>query len=350
MDEGEAWVALDPAAPDTWRACTVVGHSADGNVEVQTTHGERATLSPKCIMVKNHVEQDLTPDLAQLVHLSEPNLLHTLACRYAAGHIYTYTGTILIALNPWRDLSLLYGLSELVRYREQPLGVLPPHLFALADTAFRGVQLESEDQTILVSGESGAGKTESTKRLLEYLVAVSSPPEALEKLANATAPERRSPLSPLRSPSRTPPLSPGAMPSAGTGGLLQRKLLQSNPLLETFGNAQTLRNDNSSRFGKFIQVFFDADGRISGGAVRTYLLEKSRVVTQGKGERNYHIFYQAPRAATPHALADAPRTRALTPPRPRAPAPSWPHVHAPPRHPGSTHPCAHLHFSSPRSC
>ena len=115
MDEtGDSWVALDPATPDLWSACTVVAHASDGKVEVQTTRGERAVLPAKRVLVKNHPEQDRTADLAQLVHLSEPNLLHTLACRYAAQHIYTYTGSILIALNPLR-----------ARTRKVPLG-LPP--------------------------------------------------------------------------------------------------------------------------------------------------------------------------------------------------------------------------------
>ena len=283
MASSEAvWACLDPSTDDWQPASVVARHGSTNTVEVLfDSSGARHMLPPAQVLPQNGPEQDRTPDLAQLVHLSEPCLLHTLGCRYSEGAIYTYTGTILIALNPWRELSL-YSEEQLACYRDQPLGALPPHLFAIADLAYTGMRQERDDQTILVSGESGAGKTESTRRLLEYLVAASS-----RQLAAG-----------------------GGGGGGGSGGLaaaghLQRKLLQANPLLETLGNAKTLRNDNSSRFGKFIQVYFDAGGGIAGGAVRTYLLEKSRVVQQAKGERNCRTVRASSRRWCQPALAFA---------------------------------------------
>ena len=132
------WATLDLAA-DEWQPATVVTRGAAGVEVLFDTSGSRATLPPAQVLPQNGPEQDHTPDLAQLVHLSEPCLLHTLGCRYSEGAIYSYTGTILIALNPWRELSL-YSEEQLARYRDQPLGSMPPHLFAVADSAFRGMR------------------------------------------------------------------------------------------------------------------------------------------------------------------------------------------------------------------
>ena len=132
------WATLDLAA-DEWQPATVVTRGVAGVEVLFDTSGSRATLPPAQVLPQNGPEQDHTPDLAQLVHLSEPCLLHTLGCRYSEGAIYSYTGTILIALNPWRELSL-YSEEQLARYRDQPLGSMPPHLFAVADSAFRGMR------------------------------------------------------------------------------------------------------------------------------------------------------------------------------------------------------------------
>ena len=331
-EDDKVWARLDATSQDDWQPATVLSRdvgarqpdAAESNVEIVTDGGERAVLPAGRVTPRNAEDQDRVPDLAQLVHLSEPCLLHALAERYADGDIYTYTGSIMIALNPWKPVEQLYTPEQLAAYRSQPLGSLPPHLFALADAAYRGLVQDGDDQTILVSGESGAGKTESTRRLLEFLVFVSS--RAAGRPAGGLGQTRRplpsTPAAPTKTadqlmasgamlgPSRfdtstllSPEASkqksvlplthhPGLLPANSTGGLVQRRLLQANPLLETFGNAQTTRNDNSSRFGKFVQLYLDGGGAITGGCVRTYLLEKSRVVAQGAGERNYHIFYQ----------------------------------------------------------
>jgi myosin-5 len=226
-------------------------------------------------------QSDTVENLISLPYLHEPAILHCLENRYSDGDIYTYTGPILIAMNPFKPVPL-YTTQILETYynfgllKSQGLdnssSPLPPHVYAIADAAYRdmmttimhgytGTQSTSlgpANQSILISGESGAGKTESTKIVLRYLTAV----------GNSTG-------------------------SVGIqSGSIMDKILQSNPILEAFGNAKTLRNDNSSRFGKYIDLCFSKRGHLIGGKISTYLLEKVRLPAQSKGERNFHIFYQ----------------------------------------------------------
>lgn len=264
------WALVDAERAGGWEAATLVSREAD-SVEILTDSGRTLHLPPDEALAQNESAQDSVSDLAELVHLSEPCVLHALGCRFHNAHIYTYSGAVLLALNPWSELPSLYDETQRQRYLEQPLGAAPPHLFALADVAFRGMLRDGDDQTLLVSGESGAGKTESTKLILSYLINASVEQSQRGRRVGVSAPG---------------------------GALLQKQLLQANPLLETLGNACTTRNANSSRFGKFIQLrFATAAGEIHAGAVRTYLLEKSRVVAQAAGERNFHIFYQLLRGA-----------------------------------------------------
>ncbi|KDO68495.1 hypothetical protein CISIN_1g0481741mg, partial [Citrus sinensis] len=193
-------------------------------------------------------------DMTKLSYLHEPGVLHNLATRYEINEIYTYTGNILIALNPFQPLSHLYDAYMMERYKGVPFGKLSPHVFAIADAAYREMINEGKSNSILVSGESGAGKTETTKMIMRYLA----------YLGGHTAAEGRS---------------------------VEQQVLESNPVLEAFGNAKTVKNNNSSRFGKFVEIQFDKRGRISGAAIRTYLLERSRVCKISDPERNYHCFY-----------------------------------------------------------
>ncbi|TXG72473.1 hypothetical protein EZV62_001052 [Acer yangbiense] len=193
-------------------------------------------------------------DMTKLAYLHEPGVLQNLRCRYDMNEIYTYTGNILIAVNPFRRLPHLYDSQAMEQYKGSAFGELSPHPFAVADSAYRLMINEGISQAILVSGESGAGKTESTKMLMCYLA----------YMGGRTGTEGRS---------------------------VEQKVLESNPVLEAFGNAKTVRNNNSSRFGKFVELQFDERGRISGAAVRTYLLERSRVCQVSDPERNYHCFY-----------------------------------------------------------
>ena len=215
----------------------------------------------------NPPTQDGVPDNTQLMHLHEASLLHNIRCRYTSDIIYTYTAYILIAVNPYKRLPI-YGEKELVDYQGKSIGVLPPHAFAVADRAYRSMKASAKSQSIIISGESGAGKTETAKIVMRYLAAVGGTHSGLEM------------------------------------GDLETRIIQCNPILEAFGNAKTLRNDNSSRFGKFTKILFDRDAHVSGASIVTYLLEKSRLAHQATGERNYHIFYQLLAGASPEQVED----------------------------------------------
>mmetsp|Transcript_16713 Transcript_16713/g.28212 ORF Transcript_16713/g.28212 Transcript_16713/m.28212 type:complete len:1568 (-) Transcript_16713:109-4812(-) len=203
-------------------------------------------------------------DMTKLSFLHEPGVLHNIDVRYELDEIYTYTGSILIAVNPFRKLPHLYGPHMMDQYKSVQLGQLTPHVFAVADSSFRAMVREEKSQSILVSGESGAGKTETTKLIMQYLAYV------------------------------------GGRKTDGRS--VEQQVLESNPLLEAFGNAKTSRNDNSSRFGKYVEIQFDPSGRISGAAIRTYLLERSRIVQISAPERNFHIFYQLCAGASPEMV------------------------------------------------
>ncbi|TQD77852.1 hypothetical protein C1H46_036600 [Malus baccata] len=225
------------------------------DAEIQTSDGNKVVAKLSKIYPKDtETPPDGVDDMTKLAYLHEPGVLHNLATRYEINEIYTYTGNILIAINPFQSLSHLYDAHMMERYNGVPFGELSPHVFAIADAAYREMITEGKGNSILVSGESGAGKTETTKMLMRYLA----------YLGGNAAAEGRS---------------------------VEQKVLESNPVLEAFGNAKTVRNNNSSRFGKFVEIQFDKRGRISGAAIRTYLLERSRVCQISDSERNYHCFY-----------------------------------------------------------
>ncbi|SCV05538.1 LANO_0H09692g1_1 [Lachancea nothofagi CBS 11611] len=201
---------------------------------------------------------DRIDDMSELTHLNEPSVLHNLENRYTDDCIYTYSGLFLVAINPYSNIRI-YSQDYINLYLGSPKEDNKPHIFAVAEEAYQNLLTLRRDQSILVTGESGAGKTENTKKILQYLASVTSE----DKLAPNSEHES-----------------------------FERKILRSNPILESFGNAQTVRNNNSSRFGKFIKIEFDELGKINGAHVDWYLLEKSRVINQTSRERNYHIFYQ----------------------------------------------------------
>ncbi|QRV99788.1 Myosin head (motor domain) [Ceratobasidium sp. AG-Ba] len=203
-------------------------------------------------------------DLATLSHLNEPSVLHTIRNRYAQHSIYTYSGIVLIAVNPFQRVAL-YGPEIIQAYSGRRKGELEPHLFAIAEDAYTRMTKDSEGQTIIVSGESGAGKTESAKLIMRFLA--------------SAVPEGQQPKSKIKA-------------NVEDSSEMEQQILATNPILEAFGNAKTTRNDNSSRFGKYLQILFDAKQNIVGARIRTYLLERSRLVYQPEIERNYHIFYQ----------------------------------------------------------
>ena len=258
-------------------------------------------------------------DLITLTHLHEPSVVECLENRYEKNQIYTSTGPVLLALNPFETIRGLYGESTMKKYWEKAekstKESLAPHVYAIADDSFRSMMRKLEesldeahpvgcDQSILVSGESGAGKTVTTKFVMKYLAALSQRAGSIpaEKRAYAKAAEKRQNMHPTN-------LNWGSLASAnswdsdkgladvtniGSGATtsIEGQVLQSNPILESFGNARTMRNDNSSRFGKFIEIQFTRMGRLVGAQIEVYLLEKVRLMTQSLGERNYHIFYE----------------------------------------------------------
>ncbi|XP_031836007.1 dilute class unconventional myosin isoform X3 [Nomia melanderi] len=201
-------------------------------------------------------------NLTSLSFLHEPAVLYNLQIRFQRHCIYTYCGIVLVAFNPYNELPI-YGNDTIWAYRGQAMGDLEPHIFAVAEEAYTKLEREGHDQSIIVSGESGAGKTVSAKYTMRYFATVGG---------------------------------------STTETQVEKKVLASLPIMEAIGNAKTTRNDNSSRFGKFIEIQFNKHYHITGASMRTYLLEKSRVVFQANEERNYHVFYQMCAAASrlPH--------------------------------------------------
>ena len=212
----------------------------------------------------NPAKFDKADDMAELTHLNEASVIHNLHTRYQSDLIYTYSGLFLVTINPYCPLPI-YGNDYIRMYKGQAREDTRPHIFAVSDAAFRRLVEEGENQSILVTGESGAGKTENTKKVIQYLAAV------------ATS-DFDTPIT-------------GRTPGKQLSNLSQQ-ILRANPILESFGNAQTVRNNNSSRFGKFIRIQFTRSGQIAGAFIDWYLLEKSRVVRVSQQERSYHIFYQ----------------------------------------------------------
>ncbi|XP_035917613.1 myosin-VIIa-like isoform X3 [Anopheles stephensi] len=222
----------------------------EGRTLVANDDGEEFWIKDAEIIKPMHVtSQKTVHDMITLGDLQEYAILRNLIVRYRQKQIYTYTGSMLVAINPYEILPI-YTYNEINLYRDKKLGELPPHIFAIGDSAYQEMKREKRDQCIVISGESGAGKTESTKLILQYLAATS-----------------------------------------GKHSWIEQQIIESNPILEAFGNAKTMRNDNSSRFGKYIDVHFTTEGAIEGARIEQYLLEKSRIVRQNRGERNYHIFY-----------------------------------------------------------
>ncbi|KAG6466163.1 hypothetical protein ZIOFF_076051 [Zingiber officinale] len=242
-DPDEAWIDGEvlEAKGDEIKICCTSGKTV--TAKISSVHPKDPEASPCGV-----------DDMTKLAYLHEPGVLQNLRSRYDMNEIYTYTGNILIAVNPFRRLNHLYDSHMMEQYKGAAFGELSPHPFAVADVAFRLMRNEGVSQSILVSGESGAGKTESTKMIMRYLAYMGGR-------------------------------------AASEGRTVEQQVLQSNPVLEAFGNAKTVRNNNSSRFGKFVEIQFDERGRISGAAIRTYLLERSRVCQISDPERNYHCFY-----------------------------------------------------------
>merc|ERR1719259_849643 len=240
----------------------------DVEVEIVET-GKRELVSKDDLQKMNPPKYDKQEDMANLTCLNEASVLHNIKERYFSGLIYTYSGLFCVVVNPYARLPI-YTEKIVELYKGKKRLEVPPHVFAITDIAYRSMLQDREDQSILCTGESGAGKTENTKKVIQYLAFVA-----------ASKPKTNSHL-------------PATQQNEGglSFGELEQQLLKANPILEAFGNAKTVKNDNSSRFGKFIRINFDASGYIAGANIETYLLEKARIIRQAGDERSFHIFYQ----------------------------------------------------------
>uniref|UniRef100_A0A7N6FI90 Myosin-7 n=1 Tax=Anabas testudineus TaxID=64144 RepID=A0A7N6FI90_ANATE len=238
---------------------TIISRDGD-KVTVETENGKNVTVKETQILQQNPPKFDKIEDMAMLTFLHEPAVLFNLKERYAAWMIYTYSGLFCVTVNPYKWLPV-YNQEVVIAYRGKKRSEAPPHIFSISDNAYQYMLADRENQSILITGESGAGKTVNTKRVIQYFASIAA--GGIKK-----------------------------DPSAKDKGTLEDQIIQANPALEAFGNAKTIRNDNSSRFGKFIRIHFDARGKLASADIETYLLEKSRVIFQLKAERDYHIFYQ----------------------------------------------------------
>uniref|UniRef100_A0A8C9VP84 Myosin heavy chain 10 n=1 Tax=Scleropages formosus TaxID=113540 RepID=A0A8C9VP84_SCLFO len=234
-------------------------------------NGKKAMVNKDDIQKMNPPKFSKVEDMAELTCLNEASVLHNLKDRYYSGLIYTYSGLFCVVINPYKNLPI-YSENIIEMYRGKKRHEMPPHIYAISESAYRCMLQDREDQSILCTGESGAGKTENTKKVIQYLAHVAS--------------------------------SHKGRKDHNIPGELERQLLQANPILESFGNAKTVKNDNSSRFGKFIRINFDVTGYIVGANIETYLLEKSRAIRQAKDERTFHIFYQLLAGAGEHLRSD----------------------------------------------
>ncbi|GAB4839626.1 Myosin-1 [Ancistrocladus abbreviatus] len=239
----QSWYQLENG---NWELAKVL--SASGSeIIASLPEGKVIKVQADCLLAANPDILDGVDDLMQLSYLNEPSVLYNLQYRYNQDTIYTKAGPVLVAVNPFKKVSL-YGSDYIEAYKRRSNE--SPHVYAIADTALREMRRDEVNQSIIISGESGAGKTETAKIAMQYLAAL------------------------------------------GGGSGIEYEILKTNPILEAFGNAKTSRNDNSSRFGKLIEIHFSETGKISGAIIQTFLLEKSRVVQCAEGERSYHIFYQ----------------------------------------------------------
>ncbi|XP_071578984.1 myosin heavy chain, muscle-like isoform X9 [Temnothorax nylanderi] len=231
-------------------------------VSVGLPGGETKDFKKDLLQQVNPPKYEKAEDMSNLTYLNDASVLHNLKQRYYAQLIYTYSGLFCVAINPYKRFPV-YTHRCAKLYRGKRRSEVPPHIFAISDGAYVNMLTNSENQSMLITGESGAGKTENTKKVIAYFATVGA---STKKEKDDTGSKKK--------------------------GSLEDQVVQTNPVLEAFGNAKTVRNDNSSRFGKFIRIHFGPSGKLAGADIETYLLEKARVISQQTLERSYHIFYQ----------------------------------------------------------
>merc|ERR1712029_874624 len=228
----------------------------DGTKAVMMCGHEKKTFKSDQVGQVNPPKFEMCEDMANLTFLNDASVFHNLEVRYKAKLIYTYSGVFCIVVNPYKRFPI-YTQTVVKMYLGKRRNEVPPHLWAITETAYRNMLTNSKNQSMLITGESGAGKTENTKKVIAYLAQVAASGKSAAKKVS-----------------------------------LEDQIVATNPILESYGNAKTSRNDNSSRFGKFIRIHFNAAGKLAGCDIESYLLEKSRITQQQEVERSYHIFYQ----------------------------------------------------------
>lgn len=257
-------------------ATIIKQNEAENELSVKIASGDVFKIPMDSAVHVSAQDDDGIDDILGLHDFSEKSFLHTLRVRYNRNDIYTYAGPILISINPYKRSPSLYSDKTMLSYHGAKHGDHAPHVFSVAEAAYSALMStictpRVKNQSIIISGESGAGKTEATKFIMQYLARITTVNRGAE---------------------------------GSSVGQLEQRVLDTNPILEAFGNAKTLRNDNSSRFGKFIKIQFDSNGRICGAVIEKYLLEKTRLVHQLDGERNFHIMYQMLRGVASANKAD----------------------------------------------
>ncbi|XP_077475582.1 myosin heavy chain, fast skeletal muscle-like [Stigmatopora argus] len=245
-----------------------------GKATVEIDGGKTVTVKEDDIHPRNPPKFDKIEDMAMMTHLNEPCVLYNLKERYASWMIYTYSGLFCVVVNPYKWLPV-YDRTCVGAYRGKKRIEAPPHIFSISDNAYQFMLTDRENQSVLITGESGAGKTVNTKRVIQYFATIAS----------------------ISSKKNEQQQTAGKIQ-----GSLEDQIVAANPLLEAYGNAKTVRNDNSSRFGKFIRIHFATSGKLASADIETYLLEKSRVTFQLSAERSYHIFYQLMTGHKPELL------------------------------------------------
>ncbi|KAF7710994.1 myosin-11a isoform X1 [Silurus meridionalis] len=257
------WV---PSEKHGFEAASMKEEKGDEVLVELMDNGKKITVNKDDVQKMNPPKFSKVEDMAELTCLNEASVLHNLRERYFSGLIYTYSGLFCVVVNPYKMLPI-YSEKIIDMYKGKKRHEVPPHIYSITDNAYRNMMQDREDQSILCTGESGAGKTENTKKVIQYLAVVASSHKGKKDTSAQHAGQQLA------------------------YGELEKQLLQANPILEAFGNAKTIKNDNSSRFGKFIRINFDVTGYIVGANIETYLLEKSRCIRQAKTERAFHIFY-----------------------------------------------------------
>ncbi|XP_023175417.1 myosin heavy chain, muscle isoform X33 [Drosophila hydei] len=235
-------------------------------VSVGLPGGETRDFKKDQLQQVNPPKYEKAEDMSNLTYLNDASVLHNLRQRYYNKLIYTYSGLFCVAINPYKRYPV-YTNRCAKMYRGKRRNEVPPHIFAISDGAYVDMLTNHVNQSMLITGESGAGKTENTKKVIAYFATVGASTKKDDSQKNK--------------------------------GSLEDQVVQTNPVLEAFGNAKTVRNDNSSRFGKFIRIHFGPTGKLAGADIETYLLEKARVISQQSLERSYHIFYQIMSGSVP---------------------------------------------------